>query len=123
MVGGDGGTGLEDWTAHAKGTCDGCGPFRVAATSVTVRQRLDDGTWSYRVRCPSCERWMLASMRPRVALQLLLARAPFEAWSLPDSARECGHGEPVSIYELPQLRADLARIDVVDVLRASLGVG
>lgn len=109
-----------DWTAHARGTCEGCGTFRVRATCVTVRQRLDDGAWSYRVRCPSCRCWTHAPLRPRVALQLLLAQAPFEAWSLPACQREHGDGRVVSAADLEQLHADLARVDIVDALRASL---
>ena len=109
-----------DWTAHAKGTCEGCGAFRVRATSITVRQRLDDGTWSYRVRCPSCRCWIHAPVRPRVALQLLLAQAPFEAWSLPACERERGDGNVVGNADLEQLRADLDRVDIVDAFRAAL---
>ncbi|HEY3831375.1 MAG TPA: hypothetical protein VGO03_03730 [Acidimicrobiia bacterium] len=109
-----------DWTAHAKGTCDGCGTFRVRATSVTVRQRLDDGAWSYRVRCPSCRCWIHAPVRLRVALQLLLAQAPFEAWSLSAREREHGDGNVVSVADLEQLRTDLDRTDIVEALRASL---
>ncbi len=112
---------MNDWTAHTKGTCDICGPFRVRTTNVTVRQRLDDGTWSYRVRCPSCEGCVVATLRPRVALQLLLAQAPIETWSLPADEREGGGAlPPVTLAHLVALRADLDRDDVVDALRATL---
>ena len=60
-------------------------------------------------------------IRPtRVALQLLLAQAPFEAWSLPACAREGGDGNVVGNADLEQLRADLDRVDIVDALRAAL---
>ena len=107
-------------TAHARGTCEVCGPYRVSATQVTVRHRLDDGSWSYRVRCPGCQRSIVAAVRPRVALQLLLAQAPFETWSLPADECEHGTGPAISIAELEQLHADLERADVVELLRATL---
>jgi uncharacterized Zn finger protein len=108
------------WTAHANGACEHCGPFRVRTSHVTVRQRIDDGTWSYRVRCPRCRVWIVAAAGPRVALQLLVAQAPLERWSLPPEERERGDGPTVSLNDLASLRADLTRRDVVDALRETL---
>jgi hypothetical protein len=92
----------------------------VRAARVTVRYRLDDGTWSYRVQCPHCHRSMVASTTCRVALQLLVAQAPLEPWKLPASARERGTGATIVAADLDDLRADLEHADLVDVLRASL---
>jgi hypothetical protein len=72
------------------------------------------------VRCPKCGTSLVAAVRPRVALQLLLAQSPFETWTLPDDARERGTGPAITVAELDVLRAELARNDVVEVLRATL---
>jgi hypothetical protein len=87
---------------------------------VTVRQRLDDGSWSYRVRCPNCRCWIVNGVRPRVVLQLLLAQAEFETWSLPSAECEHGTGPAISIADLAELRADLNKTNVVELLRAML---
>jgi len=59
-------------------------------------------------------------VRSKVALQLLLAHAPFETWSLPVESRETGTGPAVTVDDLEQLRHDLERTDVVELLRATL---
>jgi len=55
-----------------------------------------------------------------VALQLLLAHAPFETWSLTVDEREVGTGPAITVGDLEGLRHDLERSDVVELLRAAL---
>lgn len=85
---------------HARGVCEKCGPFRILATEVTVRQCLNNGEWSYRCRCPDCTMPITKQVQPRVALQLLLNKAPFEPWNIPREKATVGDGEILGFDDL-----------------------
>ncbi len=107
---------------QATGSCDLCGNFRVSATVLTVRHCVDDDTFTCRLRCPGCARVLLLPVARHVAEQSVRAGGLLELWTLPIEERERGHGMPVSIDDLGELLIDLDRVDVVDVLRESLGM-
>ncbi len=107
---------------QATGVCERCGDFRVAATVLTIRHCVDDDSWSYRLRCPSCGMVVFAPIAGRIARRSLEAGASLETWTLPVTSREFGVGAVVSLDDLDDLLIDLEQPDVIEILRASLGV-
>jgi len=96
--------------------CSRCGDVRVPANEVTIRNCVDDDTWSYWFNCPSCNCRSAASARRGPALDAICAGATLKTWRLPAEPNERPGGPPLTLIDLFELRRLLLTPDWIDHL-------
>ena len=75
--------------------CPDCSQVRVEPSDVTLRNCVDDQSWSYRFTCPHCDRLAVAETEGEAALGAVAAGALLERWHLPAELREQHDGPPL----------------------------
>jgi hypothetical protein len=96
--------------------CWDCGETRVAASEVTIRRCVDDGSWSYRFTCPKCRRLSVAPTHEPVASAAMAAGSGFEEWQLPTDLADRPDGPPFTEDDLVELRNRFLDPDWFDAL-------
>jgi hypothetical protein len=83
--------------------CPDCGELRVPPSQVTVRNCLDDGTWSYRFTCPSCNGRTVGRSVESALMNAIGAGAHLEEWTLPAELLERPDGPPFTVVDVLEL--------------------
>jgi hypothetical protein len=97
--------------------CPECGQVRVSPRDVTIRNCVDDDTWSYWFVCPACQRRAASPTRRSSALDAICAGSALDTWALPSELEERPDGEPLTLVDLLQLRLILIEPDWLDQLQ------
>jgi hypothetical protein len=94
--------------------CPDCGELRVPPTAVTVRNCVDNGTWSYRFTCTGCGGITVGESVERALLDAVGAGAGFEEWTLPTELLERPDGPPFCLADILELHLALLEPDWFD---------
>jgi hypothetical protein len=94
--------------------CPDCGESRVSPGAVTVRNCVDDGSWSYRFTCPECRGITLGESVERALLDAVGAGADFEEWTLPTELLERPDGPRFCLADVLELHLALLEPDWFD---------
>ncbi len=96
--------------------CPDCRQVRVDPADVTLRNCVDDESWSYRFTCPHCDRLAAAETESSAALGAVTAGALVERWHLPAELRERHDGPDLKLQDLLDLHELLNERDWFDAL-------
>ena len=80
--------------------CPDCSQVRVEPADVTLRNCVDDESWSYRFTCPHCDRLAVAQTAGSAALGGWPPAAHVERWHLPAELREPHDGPPLKLDDV-----------------------
>ena len=96
--------------------CPQCAEVRVRSSEVTLRECVDDETWSYRFLCPQCGQRVVAHTGRVAALGAISVGARLERWSLPAEAFEAHSGSPITLGDVLDLHELLLGPDWFEAL-------
>jgi hypothetical protein len=96
--------------------CPNCAEVRVEANAVVLRNCMDTDQWSYRFRCPECDRTTVASTGRRSGLAAAAVGVAVETWQLPRPSVTPA-GAPFTALDALALRATLNERDWFETLR------
>jgi hypothetical protein len=94
--------------------CPDCGELRVSPREVTVRNCVDNGTWSYRFTCPSCHGRTVGKSVEIALLNAVGAGANLEEWTLPTELLERPDGAPFTLVDVLELHLAMLEPDWFD---------
>jgi hypothetical protein len=94
--------------------CPDCGEVRVPPREVTVRNCLDNGTWSYRFTCPRCHGRTVGKSVEAALLNAVGAGASLEEWTLPAELLERPDGPPFTLVDVLELHLAMLEPDWFD---------
>jgi len=96
--------------------CPSCGDVKVAPSDVTIRNCVDDDSWSYWLICPSCRHRAAAQTQRRPAFGAICAGATLDTWRLPAELDERPDGPPLTFVDVLELHLLLLEPDWIDQL-------
>jgi hypothetical protein len=97
--------------------CSDCGEQRVPIEVVVLRRCVDNGTWTYRSRCPECRLLVAGPTSERAAEAAVACGGRMEEWRLPLEINERPSGPPFSVADLLELRLALIEENWIDDLQ------
>ena len=104
--------------------CAHCGIIRVTMAELTLRICVDDGSWSYCFRCPTCGLANAQETDAPAITPLLAVGAPVQPWHLPAELTEEHGTEPrLTLDDLLDLHLLLEGSDWYEVLRQHTETG
>ena len=100
-------------------SCPDCSQVRVCPGDVTLRNCVDDDSWTYRFRCPSCKRLAVGPASRSACFEAVAAGAAVESWHLPAELSEHrDNGPALTQLDALALRATLGEPDWFETLQA-----
>jgi len=96
--------------------CPDCDEVRVRPHDVTLRNCIDDDSWSYRFTCPTCGGLTVAFTDTPSVIEAFAAGAGLERWRLPAELLETHAGPPLTLADLFAFRRLLLAPDWFDAL-------
>lgn len=105
--------------ATIRASCRECGDVELTTGDVHVRTCLDDGSGTYRFRCPVCRMTEVKSADDRTVQLLVSAGVSYSEWTLPAELQERPMGDAITHDDLLDFHTALSGDDWTSLFPSS----